>query len=104
MFFVGAKGALVLFFLFLLMQLASRVVRPKFLLVPFVALLAVYVIGTTVLGILSQDFQNMAEVQRGMKSRGFPGARPSPVAEIPVTHFHEVLAQYMGSGPPRPIG
>lgn len=56
MFFVGAKGALVLFFLFLLMQVASRIVRPNLLLVPFAALLAIYVLGTTALGIRSQDF------------------------------------------------
>jgi nitrite reductase/ring-hydroxylating ferredoxin subunit len=54
--------------------------------------------------ILSQDFQNIAEVQRGMKSRGFPGARPSPIQEIPVTNFHRVLASYMGTGAPQPIG
>jgi nitrite reductase/ring-hydroxylating ferredoxin subunit len=51
--------------------------------------------------ILSQDFQNMPEVQKGMKSRGFRGARPNPVQEIPVTHFHEVLAAYMGEGAPQ---
>jgi phenylpropionate dioxygenase-like ring-hydroxylating dioxygenase large terminal subunit len=53
--------------------------------------------------ILSQDFQNMAEVQRGMRSRGFPGARPSPVAEVPVIHFHRMLAEYMGAGEPEPL-
>ena len=53
--------------------------------------------------ILSQDFQNMPEVQKGMKSRGFPGARPNPVEEIPVVHFHRNLAAYMGTGAPRPI-
>src|SRR5439155_13313670 len=34
--------------------------------------------------ILSQDFQNMGEVQQGMKSIGFKGARPNPVQELPV--------------------
>jgi hypothetical protein len=53
--------------------------------------------------ILSQDFQNMPEVQRGMKSRGFPGARPNPVQELPVTHFNRTLANYMGTGAPEPI-
>lgn len=52
----------------------------------------------------TQDFGNMAEVQRGMKSRGFAGPRPSPIQEVPVTHFHKVLAEYMGSGAPVPIG
>ena len=52
--------------------------------------------------ILAQDFQNMPEVQKGMKSRGFRGARPNPVSEETVTHFHRVLAEYMGTGEPRP--
>jgi phenylpropionate dioxygenase-like ring-hydroxylating dioxygenase large terminal subunit len=54
--------------------------------------------------ILSQDFNNMAEVQKGMKSRGFIGARPNPLEETAVTHFHKVLSQYMGAGEPQPIG
>jgi hypothetical protein len=54
--------------------------------------------------VLSQDFQNMPEVQRGMKSRGFPGARPNPSQELPVTHFNQTLAAYMGVGAPQPIG
>ena len=53
--------------------------------------------------ILPQDFGNMPEVQRGMKSRGFPGARPNPSQEIAVSHFHQVLAEYMGTGAPVPI-
>jgi hypothetical protein len=53
--------------------------------------------------ILSQDFSNMADVQRGMKSRGFAGARPNPVQEVAVSHFHRVLAQYMGTGAPEPL-
>jgi len=52
------------------------------------------------LKVLSQDFCNMPEVQRGMKSRGFRGARPSPVQEKPVTNFHRTLAEYMGTGAP----
>ena len=52
------------------------------------------------LKILSQDFQNMPEVQRGMKSRGFMGARPSPVQEKAVTNFHRSLAEFMGTGAP----
>lgn len=50
--------------------------------------------------ILSQDFQNIPEIQKGMKSRAFAGARPSPVQEIPVIHFHRNLAKYMGRGEP----
>jgi nitrite reductase/ring-hydroxylating ferredoxin subunit len=53
--------------------------------------------------ILSQDFQNMPKVQQGVKSRGFPGTRPSPVQEVAVIHFHEVLASYMGTGAPEPL-
>jgi phenylpropionate dioxygenase-like ring-hydroxylating dioxygenase large terminal subunit len=53
--------------------------------------------------ILSQDFANMPMVQKGIKSRGFSGARPSPIQEEPVIQFHRVLAQYMGAGAPRPI-
>jgi hypothetical protein len=55
------------------------------------------------LKILSQDFQNMPKVQQGMKSRGFPGTRPSPVQEVAVIHFHETLARYMGVGAPVPM-
>jgi nitrite reductase/ring-hydroxylating ferredoxin subunit len=53
--------------------------------------------------ILSQDFNNMGEVQKGMKSRGFMGARPNPLEETAVTHFHRTLAQYMGTGAPEVI-
>lgn len=51
--------------------------------------------------ILCQDFANMPQVQKGMKSRGFEGPRPNPVQEVPVTHFHRLLAKYMGVGTPR---
>ncbi len=53
--------------------------------------------------ILSQDFENIGEVQKGIKSRGFAGPRPSPVQEIPVIHFHRTLSRYMGTGEPQPI-
>lgn len=53
--------------------------------------------------ILAQDFQNMPEVQRGMKSRGFPGIRPNPSQEHSVVHFLKNLADYMETGAPRPI-
>jgi nitrite reductase/ring-hydroxylating ferredoxin subunit len=45
--------------------------------------------------ILSQDFQNMEEVQRGMKVRSFRGARTNPVKERAISNFHEVLNQYI---------
>ena len=51
--------------------------------------------------VLSQDFSNMAAVQKGMKSRGFHGTLPNPHQERKVTNFHRNLAQYMGAGSPR---
>jgi phenylpropionate dioxygenase-like ring-hydroxylating dioxygenase large terminal subunit len=45
--------------------------------------------------ILSQDFQNMGEVQKGMKSRGFKGARTNPVQERAISNFHRVLHHYL---------
>lgn len=53
--------------------------------------------------VLAQDFANMAEVQRGMKSRAFPGTLPNPKQERPVTNFHRNLAAYMGRGGPKPL-
>lgn len=48
--------------------------------------------------ILTQDYQNMGEVQRGMKSRGFAGARPSPKQEIGVSNFHRALHDFVDAG------
>ena len=45
--------------------------------------------------ILEQDFQNMEEVQKGMKSRAFSTARPSPVQEIEISNFHRVYHEYV---------
>lgn len=45
--------------------------------------------------ILYQDFQNMGEVQKGMKSRGFRGARTNPVQELPVSNFHRTLHHFL---------
>lgn len=53
--------------------------------------------------VLAQDFANMPQVQKGMKSRGFMGARPSPVQEAAVIHFHRLLTKYVGTGAPEPI-
>jgi len=47
--------------------------------------------------ILTQDFENMADVQRGMKSRGFRGARPNPVQERAVSNFHRALHEFIGA-------
>jgi len=51
--------------------------------------------------VLSQDFSNMAAVQKGMRSRGFRGTLPNPHQEQKVTNFHRNLAKYMGTGAPR---
>ena len=53
--------------------------------------------------VLPQDFGNMVEVQRGMRSRGFRGALPNPEQERTVTNLHRNLARYMGTGAPRPL-
>jgi hypothetical protein len=45
--------------------------------------------------ILEQDFQNMGEIQKGMKSQGFRGARPNPVQERIISNFHRVLHHYL---------
>ncbi|MGO9512694.1 MAG: aromatic ring-hydroxylating oxygenase subunit alpha [Steroidobacteraceae bacterium] len=45
--------------------------------------------------ILSQDFQNMGEVQRGMKSRGFRGSRTNPLQESSVSNFHKTVHGYV---------
>ncbi len=50
--------------------------------------------------VLAQDFGNMAEVQKGMKSRGFRGTLPNPHQEQKITNFHRNLGKYMGTGAP----
>jgi hypothetical protein len=46
--------------------------------------------------ISNQDYANMLEVQTGMKSRGFAGARLNPRQEANVLHMHRVLDAYLG--------
>jgi hypothetical protein len=53
--------------------------------------------------VLPQDFQNMPEVQRGMRSRGFRGTIPNPKQEQTVSNLHRNLARYVGIGGPRPL-
>jgi hypothetical protein len=48
--------------------------------------------------ILVQDYQNMGDVQRGMKSRGFKGCRPNPKQEVPVANFHRALCEFIEEG------
>jgi hypothetical protein len=45
--------------------------------------------------ILAQDFSNMTEVQKGMKSSGFKGARTNPLQESVISNFHQVLRQML---------
>lgn len=45
--------------------------------------------------LLAQDLANMEDVQKGMKSIAFKGARPNPVQEVQVTHFHKVIHDYL---------
>jgi hypothetical protein len=51
--------------------------------------------------LLCQDFQNLPEVQKGMKSQALCGAIPSPPREKSVINLHRNLAEYMGTGAPR---
>jgi phenylpropionate dioxygenase-like ring-hydroxylating dioxygenase large terminal subunit len=44
---------------------------------------------------LEEDFGNMLAVQKGMASRGWIGARTSPVQEIQISNFHRVLHEYL---------
>jgi hypothetical protein len=46
--------------------------------------------------ILRQDFENIEAIQKGMKSRGFRGARPNPKQEIPVSNLHRTIREFMG--------
>jgi nitrite reductase/ring-hydroxylating ferredoxin subunit len=48
--------------------------------------------------ILEQDFENLAAVQQGMKSRGFAGSRPSPVQEVAISNFHRTLHELVACG------
>ncbi|WP_063011305.1 aromatic ring-hydroxylating oxygenase subunit alpha [Nocardia kruczakiae] len=50
--------------------------------------------------VLPQDFDNMAAVQQGMKSRGFSGPKPNPYRERTIVNLHHNLAKYMGTGAP----
>lgn len=45
--------------------------------------------------ILEQDFFNMEQVQKGMKQRGFPGNRTSPIQEVAISNMHRVLHEFV---------
>jgi phenylpropionate dioxygenase-like ring-hydroxylating dioxygenase large terminal subunit len=53
--------------------------------------------------VLPQDFSNMAAVQQGMKSLGFAGPKPNPYMERSTANLHRNLAEYLGTGAPRPL-
>jgi phenylpropionate dioxygenase-like ring-hydroxylating dioxygenase large terminal subunit len=48
--------------------------------------------------ILSQDFGNFGQTQRGMKSRGFKGSRTNPVQEREIPNMHRALYEYVLGG------
>ncbi|MBV9842584.1 MAG: aromatic ring-hydroxylating dioxygenase subunit alpha, partial [Sphingomonadaceae bacterium] len=48
--------------------------------------------------ILTQDYVNMAQVQKGMKNKAFKGARPNPKQEIAVLNFHRALEEFLEEG------
>ncbi|RJG01346.1 aromatic ring-hydroxylating oxygenase subunit alpha [Noviherbaspirillum sedimenti] len=45
--------------------------------------------------IYKQDFVNIPEVQKGMKSRGFAGERTNPVQERTISNFHRELRRFL---------
>lgn len=45
--------------------------------------------------ILSQDFHNFGQVQKGMKCRGFDGSRTNPVQELEIPNMHRALYNYV---------
>jgi phenylpropionate dioxygenase-like ring-hydroxylating dioxygenase large terminal subunit len=45
--------------------------------------------------ITTQDYENMLEVQTGMKTRGFEGLRLNPRQESNVLHMHRVIDEYL---------
>ncbi len=53
--------------------------------------------------VLMQDFHNMPEIQKGMKSKAFKGAIPTPLQEQSVINLHRNLAKFMGGSAPRPF-
>jgi hypothetical protein len=55
------------------------------------------------LSVLPQDFSNMAAVQQGMKSAGFPGTKPNPYRERSTVNLHTQLSKYMGTGEPQEL-
>jgi len=44
---------------------------------------------------LEEDFSNIEAVNRGVKSRGFPGVTLNPLQETGVAHFHATLERFL---------
>lgn len=44
---------------------------------------------------LEEDFSNLAAVNQGIHSRGWPGARTNPAQETMISNFHKVLHKYL---------
>lgn len=53
--------------------------------------------------VLQQDFDNMAAVQKGLRSGGFRGTQPNPYMERAIPSLHYNLAKYMGTGAPHKL-
>jgi hypothetical protein len=47
--------------------------------------------------ITEQDYENLGNVQRGMRSAGWAGARLNPRQEGNILHMHRVIDQYLTS-------
>jgi len=43
----------------------------------------------------NQDFGNLVEIAKGLKSRGYRGALLNPVQEANIIHHHQVIDQYL---------
>ncbi|MCH9827274.1 MAG: aromatic ring-hydroxylating dioxygenase subunit alpha [Gammaproteobacteria bacterium] len=52
--------------------------------------------------VLRQDFQNIADVQAGMKTTAWKGARVNPKQELSISHFNRTLMGYLGLSSPEP--
>lgn len=46
---------------------------------------------------LIDDFKNIPEVQRGLRTRGFKTVRTNPVQEVTISNMHRVLREYLES-------
>src|SRR5438552_4917969 len=50
--------------------------------------------------ITEQDYENLANVQQGMRSAGWAGPRLNPRQEGNILHMHRVIDSYLGDGGP----